>query len=147
MYTYNRLSTALVASFAIALTGCIQNDLPYPHIQPNFTDIEVSNLLSAPVIDSISRNITLKFDEAADLENILIESYRLNPEGSRVVSPDLGKSLDLSEPLNVTVALYQDYVWTITAVQNIERYFSVGSQIGSSVIDPVTHTVTAYVPE
>lgn len=148
MYTYNKISAALVVSATLAFgSSCIKNDLPYPHIQPNFTEIEVQNLLSSPVIDTNNRKITLNFDEAADIRNVMIESYRLDPEGSRVVSPDLNGGLDLTEPLNVTVSLYQDYVWTITAVQNIERYFVVGSQIGSSDIDVDTHTVTAYVPE
>lgn len=148
MYTYNKLKmTAAMSVAVVSLAGCIHNDLPYPHIQPNFTDLEVGNLLSAPVIDSISRNVTLYFDEAADLENVAIESYTLVPEGSRLVAPASLAKVDLTSPLDVTVALYQEYVWTITAVQNIERYFAVASQIGASVIDTDAHSVTAYVPE
>lgn len=148
MYTFDRLMAATAMSVAvISLAGCVKNDLPYPRIQPDFTNMEVRNLLSAPVIDPSTRSITLYLDEAADKEKVVIESYTLEPEGSRLVTPSVLSEVDLTTPLEVTVALYQDYVWTITAVQDIERYFYIGSQIGTSVIDVATHSVTALVPE
>ena len=43
--------------------------------------------------------------------------------------------LDLSSPVQVILHLYQDYLWTISAQQQIERYFDVEGQMGETTID------------
>jgi hypothetical protein len=42
--------------------------------------------------------------------------------------------------------MYQEWEWTLTASQSIERYLRVDGQIGESVIDAEHHIATAYVP-
>lgn len=129
---------------ALALSACIKNDIPYPTIQANITSI-VAEGQSAPAdIDSSARAVTLFFPEDANIYTVKISSYSLTPEAF-IAEGSLDSPLDLSSPYTLTVALYQDYDWTITASRNITRSFAVEGQIGASVIDAEAHTVSASV--
>ncbi len=135
---------ALTACVSLLAVGCIHNDLPYPRIPANITGIMVEGQSEPAVIDPQTRTITLTMDEEADLQNVRLLSYELEPEGSR--AEGLDATLNLIRPLRVTVSLYQDYVWTIKAVQEIERYITVSNQIGAPVIDVPGRRVIFYVP-
>ena len=52
---------------------------------------------------------------------------------------------DLSIPYRFNIRTYNDYEWTLTAEKNIERYFTVEGQIGSSVIDETNCRAVAVV--
>ena len=152
MFTFSRqiknLLTALTVAAAAILSSCIHNDLPYPYIQPNFTDFLVNGLARPAEIDTVNRIISLEFDEETDLQNVELVSYTLSPEGSHVSDEQLlGSSLNLLRPVYVSVTLYQEYVWTITAKQEISRVFAVSGQIGQSIIDVPGRRVIVYVPK
>ena len=132
----------LVASLSFA--SCIEIDVPYPRIQPNFISITADHQSQTASIDTINRKITLFLNDSADIKNVNISSYVLT-EGASIVAPQLTGSLDLSQPINVTVKLYQEYNWVISASQNIERYFNVSNQFGVSSIDVTNRRVIAYV--
>lgn len=136
-------AAALTASFA----GCIKDDIPYPHIQPNIISIEVDHQAQACAIDSLTRNVTIFLDEAADIENVKITELTLTPGAYLTDTAAVIAGLNLTEPYEMGVALYYDYVWTLSARQTIERYFSVANQVGETEIDVATHTVKAMVPE
>ena len=104
MFTFSRqiknLLTALTVAAAAILSSCIHNDLPYPYIQPNFTDFLVNGLARPAEIDTVNRIISLEFDEETDLQNVELVSYTLSPEGSRVSDEQLlGSSLNLLRPV------------------------------------------------
>ncbi len=140
---------------SLSIVSCISNDLPYPWVQPVPMGIDVqptdehgNDLLLAPVsIDSTARTITIYLTEYADICNVKINSWQLS-DGSECLTPDVFDApLDLSSPVEVELSLYErNYIWTIKAEQTIERYFTIGSQIGASVIDVENHTVKALVP-
>ena len=134
-------ATALLAVF---VTGCIKDDIPYPRIQPNIVTMVADGQSRPAQIDSASRSVNLYFDENVDIENVSLEEWSITP-GSELVAGDLSKPLDLSKPYEVTLRLYQDYVWTITGNQTIERYFTVGAQVGAAEIDPEKHTVNVKI--
>lgn len=138
--------SGLVAGFALGVSSCIHNDIPYPRIQPNFTSFVVDNSIGEAVIDTINRSVSISLDESADIYSVNISEYTIGPAGARVVS-DFPRSIDLSEPFIVTLGLYQDYDWTITATQTIERYFSIEGQIGASEVDVPAHRVVAYIAD
>lgn len=132
----------------LAASGCIKNDLPYPHIQANFTSFTVEQMASPAVIDTVAMTVTLPMDEEADLSRVRIESYEVSP--AQVVlnrGETVPTVLDLTTPWEVDLTLYQTYTWTISATQDIQRYFTVDGQIGRSVIDADHRTVVARVPE
>lgn len=135
----------LLASMSLIFAGCIRNDIPYPRIQPGFASMEAKGLLREAEIDSVTRTVTLTFNEETDIRAVEITSYTLTPD-ARLVSGNLDEPVDLSEKYVCTLALYQDYDWTIQGVQNIERYFTVENQIGASEIDVENRTVKVTVP-
>lgn len=143
-----RLILLALAAVVASLCGCIHNDLPYPRIQPNFTEFLVNGLTKPAEIDTINRTISLEFDEETDLQNVELVSFNLSPEGA-VLSDEneLGSRLNLLRPLYVSVKLYQEYVWIISAKQTIERAFSIEGQIGQSIIDVPGRRVVVYVPK
>lgn len=136
---------ALLGAVSVMLSSCIENDIPYPRIQANFLSMTAENLKQSAVIDSLNCKIMLVLNEKADIKNVKITSYSITPGASIVGDVNITNGLDLSMPYNVTLQLYQDYEWTISAVQNIERYFTVANQVGASSIDVAAHRVVAYV--
>lgn len=129
------------------ITGCIENDIPYPRIAPNFTRFEVQFQSQPATIDSINRTITVFLDEQADISNVNVTSYAISKDGFLSDSTVFDSPIDLAEPFQVGVSLYQEYIWTISARQSIERYFTISNQIGAAVIDAPAHRVVATVPE
>ncbi len=129
---------------AFVATACIKNDIPYPVIQANITSIAAEGQSATAEIDSTDRVVTLFFPEDANIYGVKISSYSLTPKASVSVG-SLDDPLDLSSDYKLTISLYQDYEWTITASQNIERSFAVEGQIGAAVIDADAHTVSATV--
>ncbi len=143
---YKRISVIAAIVTLFTVTGCIKNDLPYPHIQANFKSFEVEGELRSASIDSTDCRVTVYLDESVDITKVKVTGYTVTA-GATVEGINLSEPLNLSETVTATVKLYQDYEWSISAVQTIERYFTVKSQIGTSVIDTENHTVTLYVPE
>lgn len=130
----------MLVAAVVLLTGCIKNDIPYPRIQANFLTFEAAGLRQPAKIDSANCVVTLTLEEQADLQAVQVTGFNLTP-GSRIVAGDLSKPLNLTEPYGVTIALYQDYPWTIEGLQPIERYFTVEGQVGEADIDSYAHTV------
>lgn len=127
-----------------ALTSCIKDDIPYPHIQANFLTITADGQTSAARIDSTNMTVQFTLAEDVNIYAVNIADYTITPE-AEVVGDVLSGPIDLSEPYQVKLHLYYDYKWTFTATQNIERYFTVEGQIGSSTIDVAAKRVIAYV--
>lgn len=129
---------------AVMASACIKNDIPYPVIQANITSISAEGQSADANIDSTARVVTVFLPEEANIYSVNIASYTLTPK-AEVTSGSLDSPLDLSSDYHLTLSLYQDYDWVITASQNIGRSFSVEGQIGASLIDVAAHTVTASV--
>lgn len=128
------------------LAGCIKNNIPYPRIQVNFKNFEVLSASQPATIDSASMSVTVYLDEAADITDVVVAGFTLSPsEGVWADSASYLNGIDLTSPRTTVLSLYQDYTWTITAVQEIERTFSVEQQVGASVIDVPGRRIIAYV--
>lgn len=140
-----KIGVALILS-TISFASCIENDIPYPRIQPNFTSITADYQAQTASIDTINRKITIFLNDSADIKNVNISSYTLT-EGASIVAPQITGGIDLSQPVNVTLKLYQEYNWVISASQNIDRYFTFTNQIGVSSIDVANRRVIAYISD
>lgn len=125
--------------------GCIKNDVPYPIVKLDILTFEADGLKSPATIDATAHTVAIELEETTDIRKVNVTSVTMT-EGaeSDVHFPGI---FDLRRPLYVTLSLYQDFEWVITANQTIERYFRVEGQIGESVIDEVNHIATAYVPK
>ncbi len=128
----------------LTLAGCISNDIPYPRIQANFISFEADGQDKDAAIDSANRTVTLHFGENVDIAAVRIHSYSIT-DGASVVGSDLSQPIDLRSPIDITLKLYQDWVWTISAVQDISRSFTVEGQVGTTTIDVPGHRIVAYV--
>lgn len=144
IYKINNILFRFALFLVVGLAGmsCIENDIPYPHVEPLFESIVAKYQSKSAVIDASKRTVTLFFDETADIANVEISSYTLT-EGATIDS-SLSK-IDLSVPKEVVITLYYDYRWTISAQQTVERYFSFASQVGSTTIDVPGRRVVAYI--
>lgn len=136
----------LLTLFTLFIPSCIKNDLPYPKIEQFITSISAEGESRAALIDSTKFEATVYLDETVDIEKVRFTKFSVTPGAT--VSPNLLEgTYNMSSPIVVTVSLYQDYDWIISAVQEIERYFTVEGQIGESVIDPVGRRVIVNLPE
>lgn len=141
------LLASALSALAI-LTGCIKNNIPYPRIQASFNSLLIEDALQPPTIDSLAMTVTVYLSERANPAHVVVNGFSLSP--SQAQWPDSAawlNGIDLTEPLVTTLTLYQDYSWTISAVREVERYFTVEQQVGASVIDVAGRRVIAYVPE
>ena len=127
----------------ISMTGCIHNDLPYPVVIPHITSLEVQDAEEVS-IDYENRTVTVYFPETMDLRSVSILSVAIDQDIA-VPSVQIVGTHDLTSPLKFNITTYEDYAWTITAVRNVERYFTVQGQLGSSVIDPVNCRAIAMI--
>ena len=143
MRGFFRYFTLLAALLTLTFVGCIENDLPYPVVKLHITSIDVEGIIGEPVIDESARKVMVELHEQTDIQNVEISgvTYTDKARPSREV---VGVH-DLRSPLYVTLSLYQDYPWTISATQHIERVFTVEGQIGATEWDVENRIATAYV--
>lgn len=134
---------ALVA--ALLLQSCIHNDIPFPVIPQEILEIEADGESRSAAIDNENLTATVWLAENVDITKVRFLKFSCT-EGAEVSKDLLTGEYDLSLPLAVTLSRYQDYVWTINAVQDIERYFTVKGQIGPTEISAESHTVTVRMP-
>lgn len=141
MNLFKRIVLVLVG--AVSCTACIDNAIPYPVEEIAILSYEGVGFSST--IDPVTRTVTLHLDEQTNITAVEVTKAEITENG--VSSISLTGTFNMLTPIEVTLSRYQDYVWTIKAEQTIERYFTVAGQIGQSVIDAESRTVTAYVAE
>lgn len=125
-----------------SLSSCIENDLSYPRAVAEILAIEVEDADSV-IIDSEERTVRIVLNETADISEVEILSMTLT-EGAEVVGGEI-YDLDLREPVEVILRIYEDFVWTISATQPIDRYIRCDNQVGEAQIDPEKKVAYVYV--
>ncbi|MDE6645558.1 MAG: hypothetical protein K2J97_05690, partial [Muribaculaceae bacterium] len=145
-FNLKTLIAGVLLTACAVLPGCIKNNIPYPHIQVGFTAMEAEWQSQSAVVDSINRHVSLYLGERANIADVVITSYTLSKDAF-LVKPENISHLDLTTDVNVVVGLYQEYTWTISASQTIERYFDVAAQIGASTIDVPAQRVVFSIPD
>lgn len=135
---------AVVALAVVGVVSCIKNDIPHPVVKLDILTLVAEGTIGEAHIDATAHTVDLVLEETTDIRNVNITEVTMT-EGAQSSVTFPGR-FDLRHPLYVVLSMYQDYEWTIAAEQTIERYFRVEGQIGESVIDPVNHVATAYVP-
>ena len=152
------LKTAFAAAAALLAASCISNDIPYPVVELRIANVEGEGF-SVSENNVTSRVVTLTLDEATDIRNVKIDAVTYDAVVHSIElnkaelldqvrsSQELTGTFNLLSPIYTTLSLYQDYDWTIRAVQTIERRFSVTGQIGATKIDTENRIVRVYVPD
>ena len=157
------------------MTSCvIENDIPYPLVEGAIVAIEVEGQRAGTgsqsveaTINAKDRTIKLFVNDSVDISQLKINQLeitadaKLIPDSSACVNvaqfPTVGFSsleelpttantrVNFSKPVLFTVSTYQDYVWTVTVEQIIDREIDVVNQIGDAVIDAYSQKVVVYV--
>ena len=152
------LKTAFAAAAALLAASCISNDIPYPVVELRIANVEGEGF-SVSENNVTSRVVTLTLNEATDIRNVKIDAVTYDAVVHSIElnkaelldqvrsSQELTGTFNLLSPIYTTLSLYQDYDWTIRAVQTIERRFSVTGQIGATEIDTENRIVRVYVPD
>lgn len=143
-YITHILLVVVTAVFVFA-TSCIENDIPYPRIEAQILSIEAEGVAKAPVINNERRLVTLVMDDTVNLKRVKITNATITENAT--VTPAIVGTHNLSSPAQFTLSLYQDYQWSIAAVQEIHREFTVAGQVGNSVIEPEYKRARAFVSE
>lgn len=95
-------------------------------------------------IDSDNQVITVTFAETTDMRSVEVRSIEIDEKEASMVKSIVGFH-DFTNPFKFTIRTYDDYEWTVKGVRNVERYFTVNGQIGTSVIDEVNCRAIATV--
>ncbi len=133
----------LMAGCLCAAVSCIENTIPYPVEKIEILSYEGVGFTSQ--IDPATRTVTLTLEEQTDITAVEVVKADITENGESSVP--LTGVFNLASPMKVTLFRYQEYEWTIKAVQSIDRYFTVVGQVGESEIDVSSRTATAYVAE
>lgn len=133
----------IVLSMA-ALMSCIENDLSYPDAPADILALELEGQKSVE-IDRQTRTVTVVMSETADMSHVKVLSMVLT-DNAQVVG-GMPEYLDLRETVRLTLRIYEDFNWTISASQPIERYIRCDNQAGEAEIDPVKKVAYVYVSE
>lgn len=121
------------ALFCIAASSCVfTNDMDYPSVPGNVISFAVEGQKEVD-IDNTARTVTVKLNETADISRLKVEDFTVSPE-AEVIEP-FGEYIDLRAPLKIILRTYQDYEWTIKAVQPIERYVNCENQVGEALFN------------
>ena len=124
-------------------TGCITNDIPYPVVVPHVNSFDVENAINVSV-DAENQVITVHFAETVDMRKVKVRSIELEEKEASLVENIVGYQ-DFTKPFKFIIRTYNDYVWTVKGVRDVERYFTVAGQIGASEIDAVNCRAIATV--
>lgn len=135
---------AIMMLASVLAMSCIKNDLSYPRIVADITAFAVEGQKSVE-INASERTVSVVLDENADITALTLVDFAYTE--SAMLVDTLPPVIDLSSPVTVTFRTYQEYVWTISAEQPIERYIKVGNQIGEAEFDEEYRMAYVYVPE
>lgn len=149
------------------LQGCIENDIPYPHIEGIITRISVEDMEGEAVINRQSRTVEISVGEEADLSRLQITALTVNPEATFLVDTtacinhrqmptasfeslaslpaNANTRVDATRPFNIHVNTYQHYLWSVTVNQTIERYIEVDNQMGEVMFDVPSRRAIVYI--
>lgn len=140
------LSYILIATAAAGFSSCsLDNDMRLPKTPADFTAFEIDGQTSAK-IDTRSLTVSVVLSEDVEINDLSIKTVRYT-EGARCSDPSIaeGKSIDLSTPVQVTLTIFRDYLWTISATQPVSRYIECENQVGEAIIHEDTRTVNVTV--
>lgn len=135
-----------VISIIALLPGCIKNDIPYPRIPQMILSLAAEGESLPAVIDDENLKATVYLNEDVDIRAVGFSEFTMT-EGAECSTDLLSGTFDLASPINIVLSRYQDYTWTITAVQEIERYLTIEGQIGQTVIDVPGRRVIVRIAE
>lgn len=161
-----QIYTLFICLSGILLSGCIENDLPYPTIRGEIEQLSIQGMTSVK-IDDASATVSVKVVDTLDLRDLRVEQLVVT-QGMTVIPdssackdfihfPDTGFTsvdslpktvntrMNFKQPVSIILRLYQDYPWTIKVEHDIQRTAEVANQVGEPMIDTFTKHMVIYV--
>ena len=149
------------------LGACIENDVPYPYIPGEIQELEVEGQTESTKIDAVKRTAVITVDEQVEVEELKVTKLIANSEAKIIPDeaacwspnqfPDFSftslsdlpgnanTKMNFSNPVKILLRTYQDYTWTVTVNQVINRTISVENQVGQPIVDEMNRIVLIYV--
>ena len=170
---FKRIVLGLFA--VVGMASCaIENDIPYPIVESAITGMtvegqrgEATTEFEAASINNTARTVTIYINDSVDITDLKITQLQVSNNATLLADsaacadyshfPDAGFAsldsipvssntrMDFSKPVSFTLRTYQDYVWTVTVNQIIERTVLVSNQIGDAIVDADSRNVIIYV--
>lgn len=135
----------LFAAALLSMQSClIDNDMSYPRVQADVLAFAVEGQKSC-TINTDTRKVDIVLAETAYANSLKVTESRISDGAISHGFPVAGDVIDLAQPRRYTLSTYQDYEWTISASQPIERYIRCENQGSSPIIDPVMKTANVFV--
>lgn len=135
----------ILAFFAFAATvpACtFPNDMSYPIVKGEILSFDVEGAESV-AIDAEGRTVSVVLDETCDISALKVMSF-ICTEDTEVVG-GIPAVMDLTEPKTFTLKTYQEYEWTVSATQPVERYINVKNQSSEPEFNLSTRIAVVYV--
>lgn len=153
----------------LLLASCVKNDVPYPYIPGNIIDMAIEGQIGEAEIDGSGYKVNITVGGEVDIDSLKIIKLKISEEA--MMLPDSAAcvkfvkfprwsfdSLEalpssantfmrMGKPVKILLQTYQEYLWTITVKQVINRVIKVENQVGEPIIDESNKTVLIYVSE
>jgi len=134
---------AISIMLAGTLSCCIKNDIPFAKVPLSITGIEVEGQSGSAVISESESTVTVTLQETVNPKKVMLKTFTYTEKASSTLTA--GTEIDLSQPYEVTLSLYQDYKWKIIGNQPIARRMIIDGQLGNSEFDTENHLATASI--
>ena len=136
---------AIAVLAAAMLTACVfENDMSYPRIYAGITSFAVEGQKSS-TIDGDTRTVQIVLGETADRTALKVTEAAISQEARCPDFPSAGDVIDLSGSVTYVLSTYQDYEWTVSATQPIERYVNCENSASAPIIDSEMKMAHVYV--
>lgn len=128
-----RNMAALTAAAFVAVSCLFKNDMAYPHVPAEVLAFEVAGQTSVS-IDVENRTVSVEISETAELSSLEVTRFDIS-EVAACENLHVGDVINLEEPMKIVLETYQQYEWTITATQPVDRYVKCRGQVGDAEFD------------
>ena len=138
-----------IAALLVSLLACascvFENDMSYPRLQGRITAFAVEGQKSVTISDE-AQTVEVLLQETAEITNLKVLEFELSEITTTEDAP--GQVIDLSEPYSLLLKTYpgQEFQWTISASQPIDRYVRCSGLI-EAVFNADNQTALVYVVE
>ena len=138
-----------IAALLVSLLACascvFENDMSYPRLQGRITAFAVEGQKSVTISDE-AQTVEVLLQETAEITNLKVLEFELSEIATTEDAP--GQYIDLSEPHDLLLKTYpgQEFQWTISASQPIDRYVRCSGLI-EAVFNADNQTALVYVVE
>lgn len=135
----------IICTLSALCHSCIEYDMSYPRILAEFTTFNVEGAESVN-INPDKLTVSIVLDESADISKVRVLDVALNDKAV-FKNGEMPEILDLRTPYHVMLSMYQDYRWTITAEQTVDRYIKCVNQVGKAVFHEAEREAFVYVSD